>query len=140
MPLQPAGLMTDADLVVSRTLPPSTSLVTSTAFDTTKSTLGEFRADTEFLLEAPAVTNGELPNTKTFTYDVIHSTASDLSGSSVLLQDVIVQTGNGAGAAAASYRCKLPHDVRRYVGITITPSASGTGDASAKTATFKPTF
>ncbi|MCC6425126.1 MAG: hypothetical protein IT447_16755 [Phycisphaerales bacterium] len=90
------------------------------------------------LLTAPAVTTAQLPDAKTFTYAVIHSDNADLSSPATLFPTVVVQTGAaGAGAAGASWRGKIPSTARRYIGFSITPAASGTGDASAATATLE---
>lgn len=126
----------DALLKATRALPASTAAVTSTAIDTGTGTGGSQLADVELLLSAPAVSTGQLPDTKTFTYAIIHSDNSDLSSPSTLFSAVITQTGS-TGAAAATKRFGLPTDTKRYVGFTITPSASGTGDASAATATLE---
>lgn len=54
---------------------------------------------------------------------------------------VIVQTGaGGVGAAAATFRFRLPQVTKRYIGFVITPSANSTGDASGVSATFEPCF
>ena len=42
----------------------------------------------------------------------------------------------GAGAAAATYTCRLPVDVKRYVGTRIVSGAS-TADASSVAATLE---
>lgn len=133
----------DANVKITRALPASTTAVTTaSAIDTGASTaIGQQMANNEFKLSAPAVTTAQLPDAKTFTYDVIHSDNADLSSSSVLFNDCIIQTGaSGAGAAAATYSLRLPTAAKRYIGFTITPSASGTGDASAATATLEGLF
>lgn len=128
----------DALNKITRALPASTTAVTSaSAIDTGKSTsLGHQGGEFEFLLSAPAVTQAQLPDTKTFTYDIIHSDNADLSSPSTLIEDCIVQTGS-TGAAANSYRFRLPSSAKRYIGFKVTPSGSGTGDASAATATLE---
>lgn len=125
----------------TRALPAAaSSTVDGAAIDLGHGSKGDFLANSEFKLEAPAVTVGMLPNTKTFTYSIIHSDNADLSAPTVLMPSVIVQTGAaGAGAAAADYTCRLPVDVKRYVGVRITSSDSTT-DASARSATFRGMF
>jgi hypothetical protein len=133
----------DASLKVTRLLPASTSAVTSTsAIDTGKSTtMGTQIGDWELLVSAPAVTTTQLPDAKTFTYDIIHSDNADLSAPATLHAAIITQTGAaGAGAAAATARRRIPSDAKRYIGLKVTPSASGTGDASAATATMEAMF
>lgn len=132
----------DAGVKITRALPASTTAVTTTTpIDTGKGTTGHQPGEMEFLLSAPLVTTAQLPDTKTFTYKIIHSVNADLSSPADLLPGVIVQTGaGGAGAAAATFRFRLPSDARRYIGFVITPSASGTGDASGATATLEGLF
>ncbi len=129
----------DALLKITRALPASTTAVTSDAIDTGKSTtMGGQLAQFEFLITAPALTTAQLPDTKVQVYAVIHSDNANLSGSSVLYPAVITQTGaDSAGAAGATHRFRLPTTAKRYIGITITPSASGTGDASGAAATLE---
>lgn len=130
----------DALLKLTRALPASTTAVTSaSSIDTGKSTsMGVQVADVEYLLTAPAVTTAQLPDAKTFTYDIIHSDNADLSLPATLFTSVIIQTGaGGAGAAAAEWRGKLPSTAKRYIGFKVTPSGSGTGDASAASSTLE---
>lgn len=126
---------------VTRALPASTSAVTSaSAIDTRKATTsGRQLAKMELLISAPAVTQSQLPDAKTFTYDLVQSDNSDLSSPSVLASALITQTGS-TGAAAATKRHRLPTDAKRYIGLKVTPSASGTGDASGATATLEALF
>jgi len=133
----------DASLKLTRALPASTSAVTSTALDTGKTTsLGAQPGEVEFLISAPAVSLAALPDTKTMTYALVQSSAADLSGATVLFDNLIIQTGaTGTDpAVAATKRLRLPSDALRYIGLRITPSASGTGDASGVSATLEPLF
>ncbi len=130
----------DAALKLTRALPASTSAVTTVlAIDTQN--VGGQEPDVEFLLSAPAVTTAQLPDTKTMTYAVVMSANSDLSGPTTLYPSVIVQTGAAsAGAAAATFRFRLPSNASRYIGFSVTPSGSGTGDASGVSATLEAVF
>lgn len=127
----------DALLRVTRALPASTTAMTSSAIDTGKTTtLAAQPGNIEILVSAPAVTQAQLPDSKTFTYDIIHSDNADLSSPSTLHSAIITQTGS-TGAAAATARRRIPSDAKRYLGLKVTPSGSGTGDASAATATME---
>lgn len=133
----------DAQVKVTRALPASTAAVTSTtAIDTGKTTaLGEQKNSMELLVSAPALSTAQLPDTKTMTYDVIGSSNADLSSPTTLASALITQTGaSAAGAAAATKRYRLASDAPRYIGLKVTPSASGTGDASGATATLEGVF
>lgn len=129
----------DAELKITRALPASSTAVVSGAIDTGKSTdLGKQLAAVEYLLTAPALTVAQLPNDKVQIYDVIMSDNADLSTPTTLYPAVITQTGaGGAGDDAATHRFKLPTTALRYIGIRVTPSDSGTGDASGANATLE---
>jgi hypothetical protein len=126
----------DAQLKNTRALPAAaSSTVDGAAIDLGHGSLGDFLANAELKVTAPAVTTTMAPDTRTFTYSVIHSDNADLSAASVLYSSVIVQTGaSSAGAATASVTVALPVDVKRYVGVRIVSGVSTT-DASAVSAT-----
>ena len=128
----------DAQVKNTRALPASASAtVDGAALDLGHGSFGDFVAQAEFKLSAPAVNATMAPDTRTFTYSILHSDNSDLSSPTVLYSSVIVQTGaGGAGAAAATYTFRLPVDVKRYVGVRIVSGAS-TGDASSVSATLE---
>lgn len=133
-----AFLMKDAELNETRALPAAaSSTVDGGAIDLGHGSRGDFLADAELKISAPAVTTTMAPDTRTFTYSVIHSDNSDLSSPTVLYSAVITQTGaGGVGAAATSATVRLPVDVKRYVGVRIVSGASTT-DASAVSATVE---
>lgn len=131
-------LNTDLQLTKTRALPASASAtVDGAAIDLGHGAFGDFLADAELKLSAPATNATMTPDTRTMTYSIIHSDNSDLSAPSVLYSSVLVQTGaGGAGAAAATVTVRLPVDVKRYVGVRIVSGAS-TADASAVAATLQ---
>lgn len=126
----------DAALKNTRALPAAaSSTVDGGAIDLGHTSKGDFLAGAEMKVSAPAVNTTMAPDTRTFTYSVLHSDNADLSAPSVLYSSVIVQTGaGGAGAAAASVTLALPVDVKRYVGVRVVSGAS-TADASSVAAT-----
>ena len=86
----------------------------------------------ELEIQAPALNTTELPDTETTTYDMEHSDTSG-SGYVDLALGVAVQTGaSGAGAVAQKTRFGLPGDVKRFVNVKATSSATA-GDQSGKT-------
>jgi hypothetical protein len=125
----------------TRALPAAaSSTVDGAAIDLGHGAKGDFLANAEFKLEAPAVTTTMAPDTRTLTYSIIHSDNADLSAPTVLMPSVIVQTGaGGAGAAAADYTFRPPVDVKRYIGVRIVSGASIT-DSSARSATLRGMF
>jgi hypothetical protein len=83
----------DAQLVGTRALPAAaSSTVDGAALDLGHGSFGDFLAKAEFKLSAPAVNATMAPDTRTFTYSIIHSDNADLSSPSVLYSSVIVQT------------------------------------------------
>lgn len=122
----------------TRALPAAASAtVDGAALDLGHGSFGDFVANAEFKLSAPAVDTTMAPDARTFTYSIIHSDNADLSSPTVLYPSVIVQTGaGGAGAAASDYTCRLPVDVKRYVGARIVSGAL-TADASSVSATLE---
>lgn len=126
----------DAKLKVTKALPNGAASVTSDGIDLESGSKGDFVAQVEFLLSAPALTTGELGDAATMTYILEHDSASDFSSVATLQDRLLVQTGaGGAGATAATKRFKLPTDVKRYVRIKATNSAAG--NASGKSLTFE---
>lgn len=124
----------DANFRTTRALPSGAATVNQAAgFDTMNSATGDFLAECELRVAAPALTTGELGDTATNIYFAIASPNADLSNPT-LVSEIGRQTGaGGAGAAAGAYRWRPPTNTPRYVGIRITKSA--VGDASAKSAT-----
>lgn len=130
----------DASMKATRALPNGAAAVTQTAgIDLQNSTRGDFVAPIEFLLSAPAMGATPMPDAKTMKYDIIHSDNADLSSPATLIAAAITQTGaGGVGCAAATYRWRPPTNVKRYVGVKATGSASG--DATGSSFTFEALF
>jgi hypothetical protein len=121
----------DASLQRPITLPNGANTTNSNGIDLESQPGGSFVADTEVVINAPALTTGQLGDTQTITYSLRHSPNADFSGDSELYGGLIVQTGaGGAGAAAAERRVRLPTNVHRYVRLR----AVKTGASNASTA------
>lgn len=112
----------DSGAAITLTLPNNASTtVTSTGFDLGETTANAVTSGNwEFLLSAPALSTTILPDTRTMTYNIVAADSADLSTNpTTLVAGAIVQTGaGGAGAAAKTYRYRLPSVSQRYVGIT----------------------
>ena len=129
----------DAQLQRSFALPNGANTTNSTGIDLESTPSGSFVADTEIVINAPALTTGELGDTQTITYSLRQSANADFSGDSELLGGLIVQTGaGGAGAAAAERRVRLPTNVQRYVRLRAVKT--GASNASTKSGTMKMVF
>jgi hypothetical protein len=128
-------LIADALLTGTKALPNGAATVYSNGFDLgAQSGRQNFSVDTELLIQAPALTTGQLADAATMKYSVQHAASADFSDATLLAGDVLVQTGaGGAGAAAAEVRVGLPGDVKRYVRVRAINSAAG--NASTKSLT-----
>ncbi|MFO1046033.1 MAG: hypothetical protein U0941_30005 [Planctomycetaceae bacterium] len=115
-------------------LPVGAATVVGTAVDMRVTSRGQILATGEFLIEAPALAVGALPDTKTITYDIIHSDNADLSSPVVVCAGALVQTGaGGVGAAAATRRFRPATDAKRYHGLRATGVATVSAAAAAAT-------
>jgi hypothetical protein len=130
----------DAGAKVTKALPNGAATIYSDGIDTETTPTGSHLSDVEWLLTAPALTVADLGNGDTMKYSILTDTVSPIDGSStVLFADCITQTGAaGAGAAAATWRFKLPSNAGRIVGFKAVNSAAG--DASDKSATLEALF
>ena len=101
---------------------------------------GDFLADAEFKVSAPALTTTQLPDTKTMTYTVQHDDDPAFGSPTTLLGTVIVQTGSGgAGAAVATFTFRAPVDVKKNIRLQTTGGAA-IGDCSGASATLEALF
>lgn len=130
----------DAALKVTKALPNGANTIYSDGIDTGTSTAGKQPGDVEWLLSAPALATADLGDAATMKYSILTDTVSPIDGSSTtLFADCIVQTGaSGAGAAAATFRFRLPPNAGKIIGFKAVNSASG--DASDKSATLEALF
>jgi hypothetical protein len=137
---QRSPLVADGGMRQTKALPNGAANTSTNGFDLEQSTRGSLTGmKPELYIEAPALNVTEQPNSKTMIYSVEHADDSAFSGVAVLYSAVLTQTGaGGAGAAAATRRLALPTDVKRYVRVKATGSASG--DSSTKSMTVSLLF
>ena len=94
----------------------------------------------EFYLSVPALSTTILPDTKTMTINIQCDSVSTFGSATNFVTSAIVQTGaSSTGAAAATYRMKLPSNGKRYW-RAVAISGANTTDASALKMTFELTF
>ncbi|ADG67952.1 hypothetical protein Plim_2125 [Planctopirus limnophila DSM 3776] len=99
----------------------------------------EFTANTELLIEAPALTTARLPDTQTVSYALEQSVDEAFTSPVPLHGTLFTQTGaDGAGALAASDRVRLPSDVLPWVRLKATKT--GAANASGASATLSLVF
>ncbi len=128
----------DAQLSQAIALPGSATNVVTAGFQV--NSLGyDFNAEMELLIEAPALTTGELPDAQTMTYQIEHAADAAFTAPTAVYGICLTQTGaGGTGALAASKRVRLPTDVQAFVRLKATKS--GAGSAATKNATLSQLF
>jgi hypothetical protein len=130
----PGYQVKDASHEKTFALPNGAAVTQGAGIDTMNSTRGDFSNPHELVVDAPALTTGELGDGQTIVYTVEHDTASGF-GTVATLYTLGTQTGaGGAGSAAAQYKVKLPTNVKRYVRVKATKT--GASNASTKSATY----
>jgi hypothetical protein len=130
-------LMKDGLLKKTAALPAAAGSTSTAGIDLEEGTRGDFLANCEFLLTAPALTTTQLPDTKTMTYKLEHDTDSAFGTATTIAASVITQTGaGGAGAAGSTFRFRAATTVKRYVRATATGGAA-IGDCSAASMTLE---
>jgi hypothetical protein len=86
-------------------------------------------SDFELEIVAPALTTTLLPNSETMKYIIEHDDDPAFGTVATVIDNALVQTGaDGAGAAAATGRARLPSTCKRYIRMKVTKT--GTGNAS----------
>ena len=131
-------LVSDAALKVTKALPNGAATIYSDGIDLGVGAKGDFLANVELYITAPALATGVMGDGKTMKYSVQHDTDSAFGTAAVLMTDVITQTGaGGTGAAAATVSVRLPVDVNRYVRIRAIGSATGDCSSSSLTAEIR---
>lgn len=125
----------DASLVATKALPNGAASTSTDAFDLGPLTdRGVRNLPCDLYIEAPALATADLGNGDTMIYKIEADNDPAFGSPTTLVAAAITQTGaNAAGAAAATYRYRLPDDCERYVRVTATNSAAG--DASDKSMT-----
>jgi hypothetical protein len=126
----------DALLKQSKALPAAAGSTTSNGIDLMNSATGDFVAEVDLTIDAPALTVTQLPNAATATYLLEHDT-DPAFGTVTTLATLGTQTGaGGVGAAAVQFRFDPPETVKRYVRGKCT-TATSPGDCSAASFTLK---
>lgn len=126
----------DALLKMSHALAASPGAVHTAGIDLGNSQFGDFVAEAQVAVTAPALSLAQLPNADVVTYIVEHDT-DPAFGTATTLLTAGTQTGaSSAGAAGATYISRLPVTVKRYIRGTFT-TGSGAGDCSAASASIQ---
>lgn len=112
----------DSLLTVTRALPGQNATVNSSAIDLGIVNPVLAGTHSDLVLDVPATTTAT-GQTQTFT---IEDSADNSSFAAVAALATLVLTGASNATAATTRRWRLPSDVRRYVRVSITSSASAT--------------
>lgn len=134
-----AFLRRDASFTRTRALPASNTTVYGLPINL-GSVPGKPRTipECELIIEAPALTVGELPNAATMTY-TLQDSADEAFTSPRAIGVPCRQTGaGGAGAAALIDRYRIAEDTLQFIRLAVT--ASNNLDVSAKKATLSMAF
>ena len=117
-------------------LPTAGATVNTAVIDTVNQGVGDFLAESELSLKAPALTSTQLANTNaTMTYNIQH--VSDTNGTWVnLFASCIVQTGSTNGAVAVTFTARLPTGVSRYIRAQAVSAGSNAADCSGSSMQF----
>lgn len=126
----------DALLAKTIALPDSPGAVSTVGIQVTGDGLNtDFVVAPDVLLELPALTATQVPNTKTVTYTL---ETSDSLGSGYTTLATVLKTGS-SGIAASKERFRLASDAKKYVRLTATTGADTT-DCSDSSATIRLVF
>lgn len=125
----------DAALKKTFALPNGAAAAQSAAIELPQTSTGQFVADHECLLSVPALNATQLPNSKTMIYSVETAIDSAFTSPIVVYAEIARHTGGGGvgDATVIAKRFRLPSDVKQFVRVKATGSASG--DATTATAT-----
>ncbi len=131
--------LTDALLTKTFALPGGAATSYSGAFKVNEPGYEFTPGNAELLVEAPALTTGQLPDGQTVAYSLEQSLDEAFTTPVALYGVLFTQTGaGGAGAAAANDRVRLPLDVLPYVRLKAVKT--GAASAAAKSASIKFVF
>ena len=114
--------MQDALLTVTRALPAQNDTVVSASIDLGIAAPAIAGTHSDLVLDVPATTTAT-GQTQTFT---VQDSADNSSFAAVASLATLVLTGASNATAATTRRWRLPSDVRRYVRVSITSSATAT--------------
>ena len=126
MPNEFSRNIQDADLTVSATIP-ATAVDAFTA-DINLGTNSKAFLTEEHALEIafPAFTVSQLANGATVTAIVLNGAAASPTGTALGITRIVTGAG-GVGAAATSFRVRLPANTLQYLRVKFTPSTTGAG-------------
>jgi hypothetical protein len=130
----------DAKFIATNALPAAAGTGNGTALDLGNDSTanGARLQDCELLLSAPALATGALPDTVTATYSIECSSVANFATTQNVSPSCVVQTGN-TGAAAATFRAKLPTNCLRYVRAKVVTSTNA-GNCAASSMTLELLF
>ena len=126
MPNEFSRNIQDADLTVPATIPATATDAFTADINLGTNSKAFLTAEHELEIAFPAFTVGQLANGATVTALVLNGAAASPTGTALGISRVVTGAG-GAGAAATSFRVRLPAATLQYLRVKFTTSAANAG-------------
>ena len=126
MPNEFSRNIQDADLTVPATIPATAVDAFSADINLGTNSKAFLTEEHELEIAFPAFTVSQLPNTQTVTAVVLNGPAASPTGTTLGITRLVTGAG-GVGAAATSFRVRLPANTQQYLRVKFTPSTTGAG-------------
>ena len=126
MPNEFSRNIQDADLTVPATIPATATDAFTADINLGTNSKAFLTEEHELEIAFPAFTVGQLANNANVTAVVLNGPAASPTGTALGISRVVTGAG-GVGAAATSFRVRLPANTQQFLRVKFTPSASGAG-------------
>ena len=126
MPNEFSRNIQDADLTVSATIPATAVDAFTADINLGTNSKAFLTEEHELEIAFPAFTVGQLANGAFVTAVVLNGSAASPTGTALGISRVVTGAG-GVGAAATSFRVRLPAATLQYLRVKFTPSTTGAG-------------
>ena len=126
MPNEFSRNIQDADLTVPATIPATAVDAFTADINLGTNSKAFLTEEHELEIAFPAFTVGQLANGAFVTAVVLNGPAALPTGTTLGISRVVTGAG-GVGAAATSFRVRLPANTQQYLRVKFTTSASGAG-------------
>ena len=126
MPNEFSRNIQDADLTVPATIPATAVDAFTADINLGTNSKAFLTEEHELEIAFPAFTVGQLANGAFVTAVVLNGPAALPTGTALGISRVVTGAG-GVGAAATSFRVRLPANTQQYLRVKFTPSTTGAG-------------
>ena len=120
----------DASLTETATIPATATDAFTADIDLGTNSKGFLPEEHELEIAFPAFTVGQLANGATVTAVVLNGAAASPTGTALGITRVVTGAG-GAGAAATSFRVRLPAATLQFLRVKFTTSAANAGGTAS---------